>query len=400
MANPNWRNLNSTQTARVKTFTITAAGAGTAVWTLTLTLDDNTTVTVTYTEDGSPTVAEIATGLYDAWQASVHPEVKRITATNPSAGVLTLTAGTAGRPFSVALADDSSGTHTETTSTAGVSNTDYGQTSNWTTNAVPTTGDNVTIGGAGASASALTASSILWGLYQETIEIGAFNVLKEYSGQIGRIEDGVPFYLVVDPNSFDFRGSGALNLINLTDAAIAGYIEAYGSPATGRKALYLKGSALTTWEIAKGVVGIAVFPNETASITTLLVGFLTNQSSDANVEIGSGVTLATLTQSGGTVLQKCATTTTTVAEGATWTSEGTGAIGTLHAYGTCYANSSGTITTCNLYGTLDLSRDRTARTISTLNRKPGSTLIRHSGITITTDNKPTDPGTFTDTLVG
>lgn len=385
MANPNWRNSTVAQTARVKTFEITATGGGTAVWTLTVTLDDNTTFTVTYTEDGSPTLAEVATGLYAAWLASTHPETKRITATNPSAGVLTLTAVTSGRPFTVVLADDGTGTHTETTSTAGVSNTDYAQTSNWSTSAVPTTGDNVTIGGPAGGGN---AKSILYGLYQETVEIGAFNVLQEFGGDIGRIEDGVPFYLVVDPNSFDFRGSGALNLLNLTDAAIAAYIEAYGSPVAGRKALYLKGSALTTVEIAKGFVGLASFPNETATITTLLVG--RGLRGDANVDVGSGVTLTTLTQNGAEVMQRCATDTTNVSGAAVWTSTGTGTIGTLNINGgEAYPESTGTVTAINLYGgLLDLTRDRSPRTVTTCNLIPrfGDITIRYgSWITFTNE---------------
>lgn len=396
MANPNWRNQNATQTSRVRSFTITAASSGLSDdWTATVTLDDNTTFTVVYTEDGSPTVTEIAAGLHAAWQASTHPESKRITSTNPSAGVWTLT-GTSGRPFTVALSAEVDGTFTETT-TAGVSNSDYAQASNHSTDAVPVASDNVTIGGPGPNQQ---AASILYGLYQETVTIDAFKTLAEYTGQIGRIEDGKAFYLVVDPDSFDFRSTGQLNLINLTDAAIAGFIKSSAQPTQGRKAIYLLGSALTTWEIAKGSVGIAAFPNETATIATLLVSFDQNQGSDCDIELGSGLTLTTLTQSGGKVLQRCASTTTSVSKGATWTSEGTGAITTLNLYGNGFGNSSGTITTCNLWGTLDLSGDRTARTITTLNRKPGSVLIRHSGITITTDNKPTDPGKFEDILVG
>ncbi|MEY5060716.1 MAG: hypothetical protein RIS45_637 [Planctomycetota bacterium] len=382
MANPAWRNQNATQTAKVVTITITADSTGnTAVWTATFTLDDNTTTTITYTEDGSPTPTEIAAGLHAAFNASTHPELRRITSTNPSGGVWVLT-GTAGRPFTVSLNDNDDGTHTQVTTTAGVSNSDYAQGSNFSLQAVPVNSDNVTIGGPGP---AQQAASILYGLYQETVTINAFNVLPEYNGNIGRIEDGVNYYLVVDPDSFDFRGAGSLNLIDLTDAPIAGYIKSAASPTQGRKAIYLKGSALTTWEIARGSVGIAAFPNETATITTLLVSYDQNQGSDCDVELGSGLTLTTLTQSGGNVLQKCATTTTSVHKGATWRSFGTGAIGTLNVYGTCYPESSGTITTCNLYGTMDLSGDRTARTISTLNRYPGSVLILPlSGITLTT----------------
>lgn len=308
MANPNWRNQNATQTSRVRSFTITAASSGLSDdWTATVTLDDNTTFTVVYTEDGSPTTTEIAAGLHAAWQASTHPESKRITSTNPSAGVWTLT-GTSGRPFTVALSAEVDGTFTETT-TAGVSNSDYAQASNHSTDAVPVASDNVTIGGPGPNQQ---AASILYGLYQETVTIDAFKTLAEYTGQIGRIEDGKAFYLVVDPDSFDFRSTGQLNLINLTDAAIAGFIKSSAQPTQGRKAIYLLGSALTTWEIAKGSVGIAAFPNETATIATLLVSFDQNQGSDCDIELGSGLTLTTLTQSGGKVLQRCASTTTSV----------------------------------------------------------------------------------------
>lgn len=396
MANPAWRNQNATQTQQVVTITITADSTDNdETWTATFTLDDSTTTTITYTEDGSPTVAKIATGLHAAMQASTHPELRRITSTNPSSGVWTLT-GTAGRPFSVSLADSGDGTHTQTTTTAGVANSNYGQASNWAiTNAVPTTSDNVTIGGPGP---AQQAAGILYGLYQETVEIGAFKVLPEFNANIGRIEDGVNFYLVVDPDSFDFRGTGNLNLINLTDAAIAGFIKSSAQPTQGRKAIYLLGSALTTWEIARGSVGIAAFPNETATIGTLLVSYDQNQGSDCDIELGSGLTLTTLTQSGGYVLQKCATTTTSVFSGAKWRSEGTGAVGTLNVHGEAFPNSSGTVTAVNLYGRMDCSGDRTARTFTTINRYPGSVLIRHSGITIGTETL-NGPGTYTTIYV-
>lgn len=395
MANTAWLNSDVTEVSQVDTFTVSGAGGGSETWTVTMTLEDGSTVTVTFVDDGSPTTTEVATGIYNALNGDDNPFIRDITYANPSAGVVTCTAAF---PFTMTMAASGTGTISKASTTAPIINTDYALGGNWSLNVEPAPTDNVTVKGLGNSTRA-----ILWGLDQSVASvdgINAFTVLPDYNANIGQFQHSKPMYLKIDPDVFTFRGRCPRALIDIGSANIPVYVESNGSPSAGEKALYLLGSNITTAEIVKGVVGIAVYPNETATIATLLCAFKDNLASDVDCELGSGVTLTTATQTGGKLLLRCAATTVTNGKGSILTTEGTGAYTTMNVYGTTYHNSTGTIATCNLYGTLDLSGERNAKTITTLNRKPGSVLIRHAGITITTDNKPTEPGEFRDILVG
>lgn len=388
MATPRWRNNAATAVKQVQTIVITGASSlTTATWTWTLTLEDGTTVTETYQEDGSPTVAEIVTGLTDAWNNSTNPYFQKVTAVESGGTTITLTADTAGVPFTASLADNSDGTHTDTATTANVGANDYGLAQNWSTDAVPTTNDDTIVDGDGTS-----SKSILYGLNQASAAVDTYDVLGNYTGDIGKFENGVPYYLIIDPNSLNYYGRGKLALLNVGSANINVYVESSGVPTTGRRALYLKGSNLATVEIGRGNVGIAPLVGETATVATLLVNYISNIGGDCDVVVGSGVTLTTLTQSGGKVELNCAATTVTVAAGATLTTQGTGAITTLNLAGTAYLNSTGTITTLNVYdgGVADFTKDRSARTITTVNLYPGGTIVWNSGVTLTTRNLPGD----------
>jgi hypothetical protein len=393
VANQNWINPAWTQVPQVKTFTITATGGGTAVWTFTFTNDDGSTATAAYTEDGSPSTTEVATGLAAAWNAATQPNMARITATNPSAGVVVLTSDTAGIPFSVALADDGTGTHTETDTTANIGNNDAALARNWSTNTVLTNSNDAIFepGNVG----------LLYGLNQSSVTLADVKVLRGFNGDFGRFEFGKFHYFRIDPDSFDFRGGGSLCMFDIGSANISPYIEAYGSPsAIGRHCVYIKGSNIATLEVAKGNVGVAVLDADTATVATLLCGLLDNPQSDVDLTIGSGVTLTTLTQSAGKCTLRCAATTVNVYPGSTLITEGSGAITTLNIYAgaTVYIKSSGTIGTLNLFGTADFSRDLTAKTVTTLNVKRGGKLVKHDSITISTTNLPSSSGGAVDTL--
>lgn len=381
MAN-RWRHLAAatlTSVAQAKTFTITGTGGGTAVWTLTLTDDKGNTHTVSYTEDGTPTTAEVATGLFDAWNASANPFLSRITATNPSADVLVLTADTQGRPFSVALADDGSGTHTETDTTANVGFNDWEGTYNWTDDALPDQYDDVVFEKGKAD--------VLYGLDQSAVQIADFFTERDCQSNFGRQEFGEYFFLKLKPTAFDYRGNGRVCLFDLGSEAIGAYVEAYGTPGQqGQPTVFLKGSALTTIEIARGNVGIAAVQGDTATVATVLIGQQAQQGafqSNIHAILGAGLTLTTLTQSAGMCTMRCGATTATCSLGAILVTEGSGAITTLNAYGTVYPNSSGTITTLNVHGICDMTRDRTARTVTNCNLYPGALLIYPPQVTFT-----------------
>lgn len=394
MANNVWRHSANTAVAQVRTFTITAAGASGIIWTFTITDDDGTTYTgVTYTNDASPTTTEVASGLTSAWNSSTNPLALRITASNPSDSVVKLTSDTAGIPFTVTLADDGAGTHTETATTANVGNEDGSLALNWSLDTVPTATNDLIF----------EPGSVNWkyGLNQSSVAIADFRAMKGCSSQFGRFEFGKFYYLRIDPDAYDFRGNGNLCLFDIGSANISPYIEAHGSPsATGRHTVYIKGSNIATLTAAKGNVGISVLDADTTTVATVLCGLLENQTSDVDMTIGSGTTLTTLTQYGGKCLLKCAGTTVNIYKGGILTTEGTGAITTVNVYegATFYAKSTGTITTLNLWGTADFSRHVGAKTVTTLNLKKGGTIIKHDAITITTFNGPSSSGGSIDTI--
>src|SRR5690606_24774850 len=115
----------------------------------------------------------------------------RITAANPSGGTMTFTSDTVGRPHAISIADNDDGTHSgPTISTVNRGNSDYGDTRNWPTDAIPTTSDDVIIRG---------RVDILYGLNQSSVGIGDFRVMPDHTAKIGRIEDGIFHYLRIDP---------------------------------------------------------------------------------------------------------------------------------------------------------------------------------------------------------
>lgn len=357
------------------------------MWTPTLTKDDGSVETAPYTEDGSPTVAEIATGLYAAWLASVKPGIKRVNPSNPSSGVFLLTAATAGVPFSVALADSDDGTHTEVATTANVGNNDYGTARNWQTDLAPVATNDVIIDVSDTG----TSVDILYGLNQSSIAIADFRVLPGYRGKIGRFENNLPMYLRIDPDLFRYEGSGPLAMFDIGSANIDCYINSKGTPLPGRYAVNLKGSNIAVCYVQRGNVAIAPFDADTATVATLNIGFVDNQAGDSNVLIASGVTLTTLNQTGGKADLRCAATTVVNGVNTRLETNGSGAITTLTAYGNAVLNSTGTITNLHVYGTVDLTASRAARTITNCTLYPGGRLIL--GPWITTTNGIVRPST-------
>lgn len=394
MANNNWIHGTATAVAQVQTTTITAASTSTtATWTYTLTDDDGTTAIVTYTEDGSPSVTEIATGLYNALVASTDPKFLKLSFTNPSAGVFTVTARTAGVPFSGALADDDDGTHSTVATTASVSNEDASLDRNWSQNDAPDTGDDLIFEPGSVN--------VKYGLNQSGAAIADFRVMKGCSSQFGRFDDGLFHYLRIDPDAFSYQGSGQLCLFDIGSTNISPYIEAYGSPsATGRHTFYIKGSDIATLTVAKGNVGIAPLDADTATVATILCGLLEQQASDVDLTVGTGTTWTTMTQYGGKSTVRSAGTTLNIYKGGVCITEGTGAITTVNVYegATFYPKSTGTITTLNLYGTADFTRSVAAKTVTTLNLKKGGTLVKNDALTITTFSPPSASGGSIDTI--
>lgn len=235
----------------------------------------------------------------------------------------------------------------------------------------PKAGENVRFAADSASVNSAT------GLDQSGVAIGDFIVEEGYAGTIGDADIG---YLYIDPDRFEFNGSGEC-WIDIGSAAIAPQVYGTAAPNDGERGLYLRGSAMTVLNITGGSVGLASRPGETSTATTIRV--LGDQTS---LWIGNGVTLTNLHVYGGSVIARNAVTTTILYDG-TITSTENGAMTTVTMHGGEYDFlSTGTITTFNFYGgALNEQKSGAARTITTMNiyRGAGSILRNKEAVTWT-----------------
>lgn len=386
MADNNWRHPSYTAVAQVWQGTI-ASTTNTHTFILTVTDDKGATFAVQTVADGVLTATQLAAALCAAWNASTSPLLTGITAANNSSAVVTLTADTAGVPFSVAESGTGTWSGTgNTTANQGIN--DYETARNWQLDAIPIATNDVIFGVGQVGA--------VYGLNQSAIALGDFRIEKGCKSLIGRFEQGLAHYLRIDPDLLRVEYSGQRCLLDIGSAAISPYIWSDGSPElTGRYVVYIKGSAIATLEIGKGSVAVAAFQEDTATVATVRIGYETTRASDANVLLGPGLTLTTLDMAGGIAKALCAFTTGNILEGATLTTEGTGAITTLNVYGTAYPNSSGTIGTLNAYGVVDFTKDRRARTVTSLVLFPGCTVRYHGNITFSGITQLASPGQVT-----
>lgn len=381
MANNAWRHAANTAVAQIWKGTITTTTNG-HTYSVTITDDDGTTATITYTVVNPPdtTTTLVATGFITAWNASLNPLVARFTATQ-SSGQVILTSDTTGVPavFSTGGTGTWSGTGN---TTSNVGNSDYETSANWTLDAVPASTNDVLF--------QQGAVSVLYSLDQSGVDIGDFRVSKGCSSQFGYFDKGIGHYLQIDPDLFRYEGNGSLAMFDIGSAAIAAYIEAYGSPSgTGYHTVYFKGSGVTTLTVNKGNVGVAALDADTATITTIQTGYVSTQASDVSLTVGSGTTLTTWHHGGGVGVCRCAATTLNLLANTQMTTEGSGAITTVNVYGgTHYLNSTGTITNLNIYGgTVYLDRNETARTVTNTTFY-GESGVLYAGSWITLTNKP------------
>lgn len=373
MAATFFRHASRTEVAQVWKGTITTTTDG-HTYIVTITDDNGDTAAITYTVVNPPntTVTLVGDGFVTAWNASLNPLISKLTASN-SSGQITLTADSAGRSFSIAASGTGTWSGTGNT-TSPVDNGDYSQATNWSLDANPTTSDDVTIGSG--------STEIDHGLNASSAAIDDFTVESGFSGKIGRIEDGKAHYLRIDPNTFTYRGRSGRAFFNVGNAAIDLLFAGSGTPEiTGNNAVAVIGSAIDDITILSGNVGIAPFSGDTATVADIFVG--QEGSTAPTVNVGAGTSLTTLNAAAGTVTLSCAATTVTFGTNCTGSTAGTGAITTLNVHGTGYPSSAGTITNLNVYGTCDLTKDKTARTVTNTTLYPGAVLITGTHITHT-----------------
>lgn len=351
---------------------------------------------------GSAVLDTAVAALVTAWSAlsrTLFPEFYEVIPTYDAAtNILTLTARTEGVTFVVTMqpfeangttpATDVTieGSNTATTGTAGTANSspnDGSVAANWSAGTAPADGDTLIFTD--------NAIDLLDGLDLSAINVNVIQYMS-YSGKIGRPAtnpSGYPeyrrTYLRIGTDDSPAQtvtlgvgagiGSGRIK-IDAGGSATTFIVQNAGTASdAGFPAVMLKGTdAANTLAVNKGVVGFAVggydvaaAAEETGTLATLSVGYVTNQNGDATVRCGSGVTLTTIDQSGGK-LEIASAATTITKTGGELTLAGTGVtVVTLNERGgSTFLVSTTTITTLNISnaGIVDYSRDMRAKVVT------------------------------------
>jgi hypothetical protein len=260
--------------------------------------------------------------------------------------------------------------------------TSWAVAANWSPSGVPVTGDTVYL--------LNNAVDIDTGLNQSAVTLAALFVDQTYTGRVGTaaadMQVGATLCTIGNPSQgivaaagsprlrFDFGTvQTAVTVVNTDTAA---------STDTGYPPVRLKGThASNTCTVLGGRVGWAVGVGETSTIATLKIA-----GAGANVVMGTGCTLTTITQTAGTLTINSAATTVTQT-GGTLTTQGSGAIATATVSGTANLNSTGTITTLNVLnnGTANFGGNPAARTVTTPKLWKGGKILDPLGVVVYTN---------------
>ncbi len=368
--------------------TITAGGtiaSGSSTWTVTI--GSKSIVTV----GGSTTAATVATNIVTAINAltsTLYPEFSSITWATTSGGAFTATAKTSGVPFTVGLATtDSTGTFTQSATVAATGPNFWNNASNWSTGGAPASGDDVFIQN--------SAVPIIYGLSNAAVLLNSLTIDQSYTGTIGlpvTNSAGYPEYrtqylLIGQQGAFTTTigrgigaGSGRIK-INYGSTKTFCTVLNSGSPVEAAlPAVILLGTnSSNTLTVEKGSVGMALFAGDTSTLAALNVGYVTSETSDSNVKMGTGVTLSScaIVKTGGS-LELNSTFNTLVDQGGTTTIIGIAASTSITANGGTIINqSSGThaAVTVGNGGVMDCSQDLQAKTFTNTTLNFGATLL-------------------------
>lgn len=252
---------------------------------------------------------------------------------------------------------------------------------NYSPSGVPAAGDNLTFapGYTNAPSSNLTA------LNNATLS-GALGTVIFAEGWSSTFSSTLASPLQFTCTRLDYWSSGTVYL-DLQASTCSPQVFNTAAVTQGNMGLYLIGSALAMLIVQGGTVGLAAKAGQTSTVAEARC-----TGSNAKLYLGSGVSATTVYSSdGGTIYQRCASTTTKSRDGVIYTEE-SGAITTMTLYGRAiaYPNSSGTIGTLNLEDEncrADFTKSAEARTVTDANVKGGELIYDAAVVTFT--NAPT-----------
>lgn len=374
MATPSWVG-RAGAVPQVSTYTV----GGTVAAGSTFEMEINTRkITVTATGASTSDAATLwATALTE--NANDYGEFGEIT-WEASGAVVTATGPANGAPFTATATAGGSGTPSVTpaTVTAGTGPNYWTNADNWDTGSVPVTADAVTVNG---------GPSILYGLANSAVQLASLTVGPLFTGEIGLPATSDGGYVEYRPTRLAVGAtlasidtpSGRIRL-NLGNDPAAVTVLDTGRAGPGEFALdILANDAATTVVVNRGQVGIAAGAGEVSVVASVRTAFRDRRDSDATVELGAGLTVTTVEQTGGEVALRCAATTVT-REGGALVRYGTGAITTLDNRGGAVDDyGTGTITTLNQAGRYT-RRGLAALTITNANLYAGGETNDRSGV--------------------
>jgi hypothetical protein len=273
--------------------------------------------------------------------------------------------------------------------TSATDPSDWNQTDNWSGATVPVATDDVYFNSLSAPVDVTT------NINQSGIALTSLTIDAGFEGTIGTadtfLEIGATDFII---GAGDGNGSQRINIdAGSTTAATINVIRV---PTTGADTNYaplrLKANnASTDIQINGETSNVSILDEDDATGTISDIDIVNS----ASVLIGRGCTYSTLTQLAGTS-QALEATGTMRCQSGTMTLDGTTAItSVIQTDGTVIWNSTGT---CTAYtgrgGLLDTTQTALARTLTTLTKSPGFTILRHTNVTIPNDNLDTDFETY------
>lgn len=331
-----------------------------------LTLTVGTTATIAVILDNL-LVMVTGTGTFGAGYSSnttgnLVGEFAKLTATEDGSSKLTITGPSTGEPFALTTSETTAGdgTLSESTVTTGTGPEYFSNADNWSGDAVPIDADVVIF-------DHRAAASCKYGLAQTAVAPATVIVTDGFAYEIGLpdvntytsslpYDEANPTYLAIGTTgdsitvNIEASKSGRIK-IDTGDASGTVVVTDTGRRADSATPSFLwKGTATGTNSVTvnKGDVGIAFGSDETATLATLYMGYVTNQQGDANVICGIGTTLATVTKHGGSLETNAAVTTVHQTAG-DWTHTA-GNITTINLDGGDFYLLGGSVTITNLNG--------------------------------------------------
>ena len=272
---------------------------------------------------------------------------------------------------------------------------DWSASGNWS-NGVPDADDNVYFEN--------NAQSVTSGFPSGTVNLGSLNIDQSYTGSLATAATG-PLSLGIAALNIGYHNgpgtpAGAPSIYLNLGSAIACTITVSNtgtSADASRAPVRLYGSnSSNTLTVKKGKVEFGTNTGDTTSVlSALTVSYDTRVNTDADVFIGSGVTLTTTNIFGGDTVYECDCTTTNVHAGTLLCAGAWVGTTAFTSYGgTSTINSTGTITNCNIYGgTVDFTKTSGAKTITNMNLAKGGILkFNSTGTTLSAGIMSLDVG--------